>query len=516
MSKTARKHHRAKAPRDIGGSNTVATPLVIDGGKKPMKVRKGHGNDSRLPFGQMYPIAPAPKGVPQMAMDSAQNAMQPIYDFAAQFAYLDGTDAWPGFAFLGMLAQRIEYRIISETRAKEMTRKGFELTYSGEDEEGAEIKLAELEKACKDFKVIDHLRIAAEHDGFYGGGHIYLKACDPDDSDEVATPLVIDSAKIQKGKFQGFQNIEPIWCYPATYNSSKPLQPHYFDPQHWYVNDQIVHKSRLLTMISREVPDIFKANYSFRGLSLSQACKPYIDDFLRTRQSVSDLLHSFSLIVLFTNLQAQLQEGAGWEGIDTRMDWMNILRDNRGSFVADMETEKLENLAVPLGTLDALAAQSQERMCMPSQTPMVKLWGESPGGLNANAEGEIRVFYDVIKALQEHLFTAPLKTMLECIQLHLWGKIDPDIGHKYVELWQLDAAAASAKRKTDADTDAVYIQEGVLSPEDVRGMLIADKDSPYAGLDPDDLPEPPDENTDMSVGGGEAKPEPASAQRSGV
>ena len=484
--------------------------------KKPMKVRRGYGADTRLPFAQRFPAAPPPPGVPASAQMAMDNAMQPAYEFAAGFEYGGSGIRWLGFPFLAELTQIPEYRVISEVRAKEMTRKGFELTYSGEDESEAAAKLADLEQACNDFGVIDTLRKAAEHDGFYGGGHIYIDVCDPEDLSELATPLAITKEKIRKGDLRGFKNIEPIWCYPASYNSSDPLAPHFFEPQQWYVNSKTVHCTRLMALISREIPDILKAAYSFRGLSLSQMAKPYVDNWLRTRQSVSDLIHSFSIIAITSNLQAQIQDGAEWGDIYSRVDQFNLLRDNRGAFVLDKESEDIKSIAVPLGTLDALQAQSQEHMAAVSQTPLVKLLGVTPSGLNASSDGEIRVFYDTIHALQEHLFTISLKTMIECIQLHLWGEIDEDIGFKFIPLWQLDEAAEGALRKVNADTDAVYIQEGVLSPEDVRGMLIADKDSPYAGLDVDDLPEPPEDPAEMSVSGGESKGEGSTEQRSEI
>ena len=205
-----------------------------------------------------------------------------------------------------------------------------------------------------------------------------------------------------------------------------------------------------------------------------------------------------------------------FRSIYDRVDEMNVMRDNRGAFVLDKETEDIKSLAVPLGTLDALQAQSQEQMAAVAQTPLVKLLGVTPSGLNASSDGEIRVFYDTIHAAQEHLFVKPLKIMIEAIQLHLWGTIDPDIGFKFIPLWQLDEAAEGALRKVQADEMAVLIQEGVISSEDARRILTSDKDSQYNGLDPDDLPEPPDNPDEMSISGGEAKGEQATQQRSGV
>lgn len=485
-----------------------------------LKIRPSHVGKPETPvkksFAEMFPVAKPPPGVPDSAVIAMDEAFSPIFQYAGEGYY--GADmAWPGFPYLAELTQRAEYRLITEVRAKEMTRKGFELTYSGEDEELAEKKLARMEQACHDFRVNDKLRVAAMHDGFYGGGQIYIDVCRPDDAKELAAKLVITKEKIPKGKLNGFKNIEPMWSYPAMYNSADPLHENFFKPEAWYVNGKTVNASRLLTMISREMPDILKPAYSFRGMSLTQMAQPYVDNWLRTRQSVSDLVHSFSIVVVLSNLQGQLG-GDGWDTIYRRIDEFNALRDNRGAFVIDKDTEDAKNLAVPLGTLDALQAQAQEQMCSVSQTPVVKLLGLTPSGLNTSTDGEIRSFYDMIHAQQEHLFGNPLKVMLDCIQLNEFGEIDPDIGFKFVPLWQLDEAAEASVRKTNADTDAVFIEAGVLSPEDVRGMIVADKNSPYAGLDPDDLPEPPDMGEEPDDSGDPAKSlgESKKDERSGV
>jgi hypothetical protein len=82
----------------------------------------------------------------------------------------------------------------------------------------------------------------------------------------------------------------------------------------------------------------------------------------------------------------------------------------------------------------------------------------------------------------------------------------------------LDEAAEAVVRKTDADTAAVYIEAGVIDPSEERIRLASDKNGPWAGIDPDDLPEPPDrgemqgEEGDPAKGLGETKSE----ERSGV
>ncbi|MFI5269051.1 MAG: anti-CBASS protein Acb1 family protein, partial [Chloroflexota bacterium] len=199
----------------------------------------------------------------------------------------------------------------------------------------------------------------------------------------------------------------------------------------------------------------------------------------------------------------------------------NRTRDNRGMMVLDNETEDFFNVSTPLGTLDHLQAQSQEQMASVCGIPLVILLGITPSGLNASSDGEIRTFYAWIEAQQEQLFTHNLDILFQIIQLSLFGEIDSDITYRYEPLWQIDETALATMRKTNADTDAVYIDAGVLDPAEVRQRVANEEDSLYHGLDlsgpppeppapepmpgaePDGGEEPPDGSP-----GGEAPPKP--------
>jgi uncharacterized protein len=63
-----------------------------------------------------------------------------------------------------------------------------------------------------------------------------------------------------------------------------------------------MHRSRLLTLISSPVSDMLKPAYAFGGLPMIQKAKPYIDNFLSTRQNVHDAVRHFSIYVLMTNM----------------------------------------------------------------------------------------------------------------------------------------------------------------------------------------------------------------------
>lgn len=442
----------------------------------------------------LYSLPQPPPGVlppdkeasPPMGQDDALNG---YYGYGVGASDLSSGVQWLGYPYLSELAQRPEYRVISETYAKEMTREWITLKTTGDDDKSE--KLQEIDEDLRKFTIRDHFREAIMLDGLMGIGHLYIDIDGIKDyRDELELPLAIDVAKIKKGKFKGLIRVEPIWTYPATYNADDPLRSDFFRPTSWYVMGKKVHKSRLLTFVSREVPDFIKPIYSFGGLSLTQMSMPYVNNWLETRQSVNQIIDAFSVMVLCTNMAATLNAGAT-DMLFARAEMFNNIRSNRGLFMLDKDTEDFKNVSASLASLDLLQAQAQEHMASVSQIPLVKLLGVTPSGLNASSDGEIRTFYDNIRAIQEAVIRGPLKTVIDIIQINRYGSIDPEIDFEFVKLWQLDEAGQAAVEKTQADIDEEYVNMGALSNEEIRESLARRKESRYAGLDLDKpLPEP--------------------------
>jgi phage-related protein (TIGR01555 family) len=462
------------------------------------------------------PARPPPGVVPkkaQIALDSAQNQ---VIQWAGQFGFYNGTFAqgytFMGYPYLAELAQVPEYRVITETLAEEMTRKWIRFQAVGDDDldEQRADRIHELEDRMDELVVRDVFRRTDELDGFFGRGHIYIDLGNTEEREELRTSIgngrdAVSRRKIgRRNKIYALRPVEPVWTYPTTYNSDDPLRPDWYAPTHWFVMGKEVHVSRLLPFVSRPVPDLLKPAYSFGGLSMSQMAKPYVDNWLQTRQSVNEGVHTYSTMVLGTNLAESMQQGG--EQLFMRAELFNATRDNRGLMMTDKESETLENVAVPLGSLDLLQAQAQEHMCAVSKTPTVKLLGLQPAGLNASSEDMMRVFEDMIAARQERFYRPHLTKIVHLVMLELWGEVDESITFQFVPLRSLDERGQAEVQKIKAETDVVLVDGNILHTEESRQRIADDPNSPYPGLDADDVPiEPEDEISGGEEGGGLTK-----------
>lgn len=437
-----------------------------------------------------------PEGAtPAIAMDYAPG----VYDFASSCMPWDFV-GFPGYPYLANLATRAEYRAFADTMSTELTREWIKLKSKQDgtgDKTQDNARIAELEEAIKAHDLKGIFSLAAAQDCFFGRAQISIniKGAEP------RLPLVLAPQTVRQGSLEGFTCVEAMWTTPSMYNALDPTAPDFYKPRAWFVLGQEVHASRLLTIVTRPLPDMLKPAYNFSGMSLSQLAEPYVNNWLRTRQSVSDLINNFSITALKTNMSQVLQGDCDGSDVFARADMFTATRSNRGLMLLDKDAEELVQVNVPLSGLHELQAQAQEHMCSVSKIPAMILTGISPSGLNASSEGEIRAFYDWVSAQQEAHWRHPLETCIHLIMLDLWGEIDPTITFEFCPLWQVSAMEQANIRKADADTTAVLIDRGVISQEEARENLASNPDSGYSGIDVSDLPPLPEEPGQMDLFG---------------
>lgn len=374
---------------------------------------------------------------------------------------------FPGYPYLSMLSLRREYRMIVETRAEEMTREGISFNFIKKDQDKDNDKLDQIEMEFKRHDIMNLVRKNIENDAYFGISHIgiHLKSAEGDE-EELQSPLYLTNKKIKKGDLKGFKLIEPRWTTPVQYETNDPFDDYFYKPSMWWVMGKQIHSSRLITTITEPVPDLLKPAFNFGGVSLAYACKPYVDNWLRTRQSVSDLIHSFTIMVLKTDLWQNLATGC--DEITKRAEVFAAYRDNRDLFIADHDKEELSNVSAPLSTLDKLQAQSQEHMASASGIPLVKLLGVTPSGLNASSDGEIRSFYDRIAAMQEKNLRPIIETILKLVQLDIFGEIDPNITFDFNPLWQLDEVQQADVNLKTVQTVDIMTQSGAVNSQEAK------------------------------------------------
>lgn len=405
----------------------------------------------------------------------------------AQDSYCQGMNAYTGqdpsffsgfigYPRLAQLSQSSEYRSVVETTAEEMTREWGEVKGDNPD------LVEQIEDELKRLKIRDLMRKHIENDMTFGRSQMFIRIKGQENSQDL--PLLLTPSGVPKGSLDGFAVIEPIWTTPSMYNSTDPTRDDYYVPERWYILGKDTHRDRLMTLIMRPVPDIMKPAYNFSGISMCQLMIPYVQRFHRTVDSVSDLVHTYSMTGLATNMESVLSGNAGGlSSMITRIKMFAKMKDNQNIMMINKTEEEFFQLNTPLTTLDALQDQAHKMMCTPSKTPQVKLLGLVEGGLSSSQDGEIRVYYDHISALQEAHLMPQMDIILKLIMLNLTGKIDESVRFQFKSLYQLSSKEQAEVNEIKARTATTLIDGGIIDGEEARTTLQEDEDNDYQHID---------------------------------
>ena len=434
------------------------------------------------------PAGVVPKG---KTAPVAQDSCSTIYQYAGE-QDANFFPAFVGYPQLAMLSQSSDYRSVPETTATEMTRKWGKFVPVGDDENDAdaEIRAEKIEALETEFKRHDirsMIQRVIEVEMTMGRAQVFIDL----DHTDTSLPFVTSPIGVKKGALRGFSVIEPIWSTPSAYNANDPTRKDFFVPERWYVMGQDVHADRLITVIMRPVPDMLKPAYNFGGISMLQLMMPYVQRYQRTADSVAELVHAFSLTILATDMSSILG-GENDPNTLLRAGLFNKYRDNTGLMLLDKEAEEISQINTPLTGLPELLRQAQEQMAAPSHTPLVKLLGVTPSGLNASAEGEIEVYRDYISAQNEAHIRPVIERISELMQLSLFGEVDQSIRWEFEPLKQMDGKELAEIGEIKARTSVTLVDGGIISQEEARQTLADDPASDYSNIVVEDVPEMPE------------------------
>lgn len=393
-----------------------------------------------------------------------------------------------GYGMLSNISQEALIRAGVETVADEMTRKFIEWTYHTDDgNDDKEKELADLDEQTIRFKLKERFNEAMLKDGYFGGCLVYIDVGDLDD-EEKAEPLVLSSKTFKKGSLRGFKVIEPVNIYPGWYNTNDPTDEYYFRPKYWYVLGKKYHESRFLYFASNEAPLLLKPTYNFFGIPQAQLALDYVAHFVANREAAQELLNKFSLTCWKTNM-TQALKGLSCHDLVSRVKMFNKMKNNNGTMVLDKDTEDMVQINTPLAGVRDIVEMSLNLLTAVWRIPKIKYIGEGEGGLNASSKEQMRSFYDYILSQQEKVFTQPMEKVCKIFQLNAGKEINDAISFTYPSLVEMDDKERADLNKEQADRDAIYLSNGVLSQEEVRKRLSMDKNSEYSMIDVDDIPE---------------------------
>jgi phage-related protein (TIGR01555 family) len=361
-----------------------------------------------------------------------------------------------------------------------------------------------LEKRLKELRLNAALLWATVWGRLFGGALVIMGAMDGQAPDQ---PLNEDNLQ----SFTCLNVVDRRYVWVQRYYSD-PMQPSYGMPELYLITNMVsgngltvtgqpsgisattvIHETRVIRFDGNETDDITRQQLAGWTFSVLQTVYDTMKKFEHAFDSVAALMADASQGVF--KLQGLIDAISSGDTADlqARMAAVDMGRSTIKAILLDKDAdEDFSRVATTFGGLSDLLDKWMARLCAAADMPRSELFGESPGGLNANSEGETRKWYDMIASAQQDELGPKIKRIVDLVSKAADSPVSngDNVEWEIVfrPLWAPTDKEDAEYRLAVAQADSIYLTAGVVTPEQVAlGRWGGNKFSPNIEVDVDAL-----------------------------
>lgn len=349
----------------------------------------------------------------------------------------------------------------------DMLREWYEIT--GSIPPAAAKALAKLERKTR---LRARLNEGLRWGRLYGGaaGLILIKG-----QEDLSKPL--DLGMIYPGSFQGLYILD-------RWQGITPNMGLVFDggeevPESYSITDgrghtvATVHHSRVVRFTGRDLPRIERQTELYWGESEVEALYRDVVSHDNVSANMAALTFQANVNTMEVKGLEQLLS-IGSPQVQRRfwqvMQAQSVLRSNFATQVVEQGT-KLTNTQYSFAGLKDVYESMALNLCGASHYPMTKLFGRSPGGLNATGESDLTNYYDYIDSQREAKLRPVLERLLPVLCMSALGGIPEDIEIDFPPLKTPTPTERAEIGKTKAEAIAAAYTNGLLNVDTAQKEL---------------------------------------------
>lgn len=239
-------------------------------------------------------------------------------------------------------------------------------------------------------------------------------------------------------------------------------------------NGQVrVHHSRCIRMIGIELPFFQAITEMLWGESKIERMWDRLLAFDEASLASGQLIDKAQLrVVQIEDLRSILAAGGEAEaGLLAQFEHMRKIQSNEGLTILD-GTDKFSTTAYSFaGLSDVLLFKAQE-VSGSAEIPVVRLFKQTPGGLNSSGDADLRNYYDSCNAKQNSQLRNPIEILLKVMWRSLTGQPAPkDLSFEFSPLWQMSDVDKANIGKITTDTIIEAHQEGGIDTATMKKEL---------------------------------------------
>jgi len=245
-----------------------------------------------------------------------------------------------------------------------------------------------------------------------------------------------------------------------------------------------VHWSRVIRFTGSPIPDPNQAPDGW-GDSVLQVVDTAIKGAGMVIGGIAALVNEAKIdVIKIPNLSERLSTKEYADKLALRMSYANVIKSMNNALLIDA-AEEWQRITTSFASLPDILQNYLMCAAGAADIPATRLIGQSPKGLNATGESDVRNYYDKIKSEQNTILRPALSTLDEVLIRSALGSRDEEIFYEWNSLWQMTENEAADLAKKKADTLQIDVNTGLIDQNALRigreNQLI--EDGTYPGLD---------------------------------
>ncbi len=363
--------------------------------------------------------------------------------------------------------------------AEDMTRAGIDLNGTSNPDD-----IETLHRAINRLQIWQSINDTLKWARLYGGAIAVMLI----DGQNVTTPLRIET--VTKDQFKGLLVLDRWMVQPSLQRPVAEYGPYLGKPEFYTINQNApalvnkeVHHTRVIRIEGYELPFWQQQTENGWGLSVVERLYDRLVAFDSTTQGAAQLVYKAHLRTYKVKDLRKIISAGGpvMDALVKQMELIRKYQSNEGLTLMDAEDD-FETHQYAFSGLADITLQFGQQLSGAIDIPLVRLFGQSPSGMNATGESDLRNYYDSINAQQERRLRLPMTTLMDVLYRSVLGSAPPSsFSFRFNPLWQMsekeraDIASVIATAVTAVEESALVSKATALKElrqsSDITGVF---------------------------------------------
>lgn len=290
------------------------------------------------------------------------------------------------------------------------------------------------------------------------------------DGQDMRTPLRVKT--VAPGQYKGLMVLDRWMLEPSLEDLVTEFGPHIGLPRFYRVSSAApalrniaVHHSRVaIRHVGIDLPYQQRLTEGMWGISVLERLYDRMIAFDSASTGAAQLVYKAYLRTLSVDGLREIVAAGGTQldGLTSYVSMMTRFQSIEGMTLIDAKDSFEIQGHQAFSGLGDILEQFGKQLAGALQIPLVRLFGQSPGGLNSSGDSDFRFYYDHIKQEQMKTLHSGVTTVYKLIAATEGVQLPPNFTVGFKSLWEMSDADKGAIASSVGDTVGKAVDSGLI------------------------------------------------------